>query len=378
VPNEQKTVFISYRRSTGEFIARSVFQDLRTNDYDPFMDVESINSGTFDTIILHQIEARRNFVIILTPDTLERCVEPDDWLRREIEYAIDTKRIIVPLFCKGFNFKGQEKYLTGKLSQLLRYNGLTIYHEYFDEAMARLRKRFFEQLMDGIVVDTPNAEKSVVQQKIEEIISFPAPKPEQWPAEEYFHRGLKRKRNRDFSGAMSDYYEAIRLYPHYGEAYNNLGIIHKAQDNIDAAISDYTAAISINPRYFRAYNNRGVAKRHKNDFDGAMSDYNQSLYLNPQYPSAYHNRGELYFILSKYKTALEDFNNANRLRSNYNITLAGLAITHHALGNIDEALKLWRQLLEKDELYRDTEWVRKELNWTEPLVEEAKKLIARL
>ena len=71
MPEEHKTVFISYRRSVASFIARAIFQDLRANGYDVFMDVESIDSGLFNRIILNQIEARAHFLIILTPGTVK-------------------------------------------------------------------------------------------------------------------------------------------------------------------------------------------------------------------------------------------------------------------------------------------------------------------
>src|SRR5215813_1147434 len=91
------TVFLSYRRHVSAFIARAVFQDLRQHGYDVFMDVESIDSGQFDTIILNQIAARAHFLVILTPGALDRCQEPDDWLRREIERAIALGRNVVPI-----------------------------------------------------------------------------------------------------------------------------------------------------------------------------------------------------------------------------------------------------------------------------------------
>ena len=40
-----KTVFISYRRKLNPWPARLIFEDLKTNGYDVFMDVESIVSG---------------------------------------------------------------------------------------------------------------------------------------------------------------------------------------------------------------------------------------------------------------------------------------------------------------------------------------------
>ena len=99
------TVFLSYRRNVSSFIARAVFQDLRQHGYDVFMDVESIDSGQFETIILAQIAARAHFLVILTPGTLEGCQEPDDWLRREIECAMELRRNIVPLLVNDFHFE---------------------------------------------------------------------------------------------------------------------------------------------------------------------------------------------------------------------------------------------------------------------------------
>ncbi|MBN1966081.1 MAG: toll/interleukin-1 receptor domain-containing protein, partial [Anaerolineae bacterium] len=61
----QKTVFISYRRNVSSFIARAIFMDLRAHGYDVFMDVESIDAGEFDRIILGQIAARAHFLVIL-------------------------------------------------------------------------------------------------------------------------------------------------------------------------------------------------------------------------------------------------------------------------------------------------------------------------
>ena len=92
----EKTVFISYRR-TNTYMARAVYQNLTAHGYDCFLDSESIDAGSFERIILNQIAARAHFIVILTPSALERCAEPGDWLRREIEYALENKRNIVPL-----------------------------------------------------------------------------------------------------------------------------------------------------------------------------------------------------------------------------------------------------------------------------------------
>src|SRR5687768_16336140 len=99
----EKTVFISYRR-TNSFMARAVYQSLTAKGFDVFFDYEGSNSGDFVQIMLGNLRARAHFLVILTPSALERCSEPEDWLRKEIEAAIEEKRNIVPLFFEGFNF----------------------------------------------------------------------------------------------------------------------------------------------------------------------------------------------------------------------------------------------------------------------------------
>jgi TIR domain len=110
------TVFLSYRRKTSFYIALAIFENLRQHKYDVFLDVESIDSGQFGAIILNQIAARAHFLVILTPGTLEGCQEPDDWLRREIECAIELERNVVPILANGFCFDDNARvHLTGKL-----------------------------------------------------------------------------------------------------------------------------------------------------------------------------------------------------------------------------------------------------------------------
>ena len=139
----EKTVFISYRR-TDVYTALAVYENLKNQGFDVFFDYRSISSGDFEQIITSNIRARAHFVLILTPTALDRCNEPGDWLRREIEIAIDEKRNIIPLLFKGFRFgtPSISASLTGKLSSLSRYNGLNVHEDYFDEAIHRLRTQY--------------------------------------------------------------------------------------------------------------------------------------------------------------------------------------------------------------------------------------------
>jgi len=161
----EKTVFISYRR-VDIYRALTVYQYLTTHGYDVFFDYKSIPSGDFEQIIVSNIKARAHFLVILTPTALDRCTEPGDWLRREIETAIIEKRNIVPIFFDGFKFSipSISKKLTGQLTTLKKYNGLDVPANYFDAAMDRLVNQYLSVALDAVL----HPISDVVQKVIEE------------------------------------------------------------------------------------------------------------------------------------------------------------------------------------------------------------------
>ena len=167
-PKVEKTVFISYRRKDISW-ALAIYQYLTKHDYDVFFDFTSIPSGDFEQIIISNIKARAHFLVILTPSALDRCNEPDDWLRCEIEAAISEKRNIIPLFIDGFSFgtPAISRNLTGKLETLKKYNGLDAPANYFDAAMDKLRNMFLNVAPDAVLHPVPvEVQKVIEEQKI--------------------------------------------------------------------------------------------------------------------------------------------------------------------------------------------------------------------
>jgi len=162
----EKTVFISYRRKDISW-ALAVYQYLTGQKYDVFFDFSSLSSGDFEDVIVSNIRARAHFVLVLTPTALDRCSNPGDWLRREIETAIDEKRNIIPLFFDGFSFGSPSvaEKLTGKLSAIKRYNGLDIPSGYFMEAMERLRGRYLNVPLNAVIHPVSTEVRKVVKEE---------------------------------------------------------------------------------------------------------------------------------------------------------------------------------------------------------------------
>src|SRR5262245_30147677 len=162
----EKTVFVSYRRTDGAW-GLAIFQNLTQHGYDVFIDYDGIASGNFETVILENIRARAHFLVLLTPTALERCGDPKDWMRREIEAALDNQRNIVPLMLAGFDFRRPAiaSQLTGKLAALKKYNGLQIPESFFPQAMERLRNKFLSVSLDTVLHPASLLAQQVVKEQ---------------------------------------------------------------------------------------------------------------------------------------------------------------------------------------------------------------------
>ena len=90
-------VFISYRRSDGKDYARQVQLKLENYGYSVFLDVEELKDGVFDKRIIDAIRDSKVFIALLTPQYLCRASDPNDWVRKEIECAVDNDVHIVPV-----------------------------------------------------------------------------------------------------------------------------------------------------------------------------------------------------------------------------------------------------------------------------------------
>lgn len=134
-------VFISYRRSGGEYTAKIIKDRLEDLGYRVFFDVESLRSGNFNTKLYSVIEECTDFLLILSPDSMERTANEDDWLRLEIRHALECNVNIVPVMLRGFEFPSQ---LPMDIDPIRFKNGLEANSEFFDAFIQKLSKSFLK------------------------------------------------------------------------------------------------------------------------------------------------------------------------------------------------------------------------------------------
>lgn len=345
----EKTVFISYRRTNIPW-ALAIYQNLTNQGYDVFFDYLSIKSGDFEQIIIGNIKARAHFILVLTPSALERCSEPEDWLRREIETAMDEKRNIVPLMLESFDFGSPSitKILTGKLEKLKKYNGLRVYSDYFFEGMTKLREQFLNVSLDAVIHPiSENAKPRTKEHKIAASKAAPVKK-EQLTAQKWFEHGYvlaEEGNNKD--GAIRSFSEAIRLNPSYSTAYLYRGIIRDQRGDIEGAIADYTEAIHLKMSVRDIYERfQPVFRDNKGDWDNTFKFYNGNLQIDmgrmTDSYEALMRRGNVLYRKGNLEGAISDFTTAIQLSSefdfNMTVPLMARGLAQFTKGNIKEAL----------------------------------------
>ena len=128
--------------------------------------------------------------------------------------------------------------------------------------------------------------------------------------EEYINRGRERENSKDYSGAISDFTNAIRIKPDYALAYFYRGYSKEELKDDYGAISDYTKGIEIDPNNANAYFNRALSKYNLKDYYGAIVDYTKAIEIDPKAAKAYTNRGFSKDNLKDYYGAIVDFTKA--------------------------------------------------------------------
>ena len=135
----KRKVFISYRRAGGDKTAKLICESLKIRGYEVFFDYDTLKGGYFDESILTAIERSDAFVLVLSPGSLDRCMnDPNDWVRREIRHALECGKNIIPVMVDGFDFP---KYLPNDILNVSRLQGIRLSMDYYDPAIDKIEER---------------------------------------------------------------------------------------------------------------------------------------------------------------------------------------------------------------------------------------------
>lgn len=130
-------IFISYRRDGGENEAWKLKLFLEQMGYRVFMDRESLRSGDFNEQLYQCIDQCKDFLLICSPNALERCRNPEDWVRKEIIRAMQGRKNIIPVWVNGFD-SSQLSQLPQELAGIARLQAVTPRNATYEESVRKL------------------------------------------------------------------------------------------------------------------------------------------------------------------------------------------------------------------------------------------------
>lgn len=122
-------IFISYRRDTSFELAKSICRELEKRKDECFFDVKSIKAGDFYQIILSKMDECDIFLLLVSDTTFDRCNNPGDYVRLEIEAALERGLTIIPVMIEGAQIPAN---LPPSLSPIRKAHQLRYIREYSD------------------------------------------------------------------------------------------------------------------------------------------------------------------------------------------------------------------------------------------------------
>lgn len=133
--NARYDIFICYRRDGGAETAKHLRDVLVERGYRVFFDTDSLRSGDFNRALLDVIEGCTDFIIILSPGSLDRCENDGDWVRKELSWALSKDKNVIPIMSGSFEFP---KTLPPDINGVRWKNGIVVNVEYFDAMIDKL------------------------------------------------------------------------------------------------------------------------------------------------------------------------------------------------------------------------------------------------
>ena len=154
----------------------------------------------------------------------------------------------------------------------------------------------------------------------------------------FSNRGLKYTDQEDFSRAIADYGESIRINPQYENAFNDRGLVYIKLKDFVRALADFSRALKLNPQYSNAYNARcwtRVALLSK-QLDLARKDCDAAVRLSPNEPDYRDSRGLVALKQKRFADAWKDFDDAAKIGPNDASYMYGRGIAAMRLGRTVE------------------------------------------
>ncbi|MBD2383901.1 tetratricopeptide repeat protein [Cylindrospermum sp. FACHB-282] len=157
-----------------------------------------------------------------------------------------------------------------------------------------------------------------------------------------------------YSKALEDLTEAIKLAPEKAEYLTVRGETYCYIQCYDEALQDFNRAIELDSNYRWAIASRGVTYRLMHRYNQALQDLNRAIELDPDDQWVLAHRGVTYCWMQRYNESLQDLNRAIELDPNYQWAIASRGDTYRRMQRYNESLQDLNRAIELNTNYQWT------------------------
>lgn len=129
-------------------------------------------------------------------------------------------------------------------------------------------------------------------------------------ASDYYQRGRSALIAENFSAAIENFQEAVRLDPRYGEAFYGLGQAYEATGRKQLALKAYLDAIAVQPSLGKAQAAAGKLYFEQRDYGPAEAYLKRATSLVPADSAPFYYLGEIYRMQGKCQSSVSMFKKA--------------------------------------------------------------------
>lgn len=137
--NNRYDIFISYKRKSLP-TANNLYYRLTTRGYSTFFDLEEMRRDNFNVQLLNHIENAKDVFVILEEGSLDACKGQNwetDWFCKEISFAIEKGKNIIPILLNGFTMPSED-FFPEKLKELSLKNAPEFNFSFFEAYLDKL------------------------------------------------------------------------------------------------------------------------------------------------------------------------------------------------------------------------------------------------
>lgn len=172
-------------------------------------------------------------------------------------------------------------------------------------------------------------------------------------AEAHFALGFVYEMREDWDREEGAMRRVLLLDPNHAHAHDSLGDVYYHRDQLDEAMSEYQLALRLDPFHPKALIQVAATYEKKGQYRAAIDQLRRASEMLPDFDWTWKRLGDLHRSQGNYEEALRAYGKALGIDPGNIDAKVGVGLTYAAMGRLEEAEKITKELLESSNVPRE-------------------------